>query len=110
MTEAWNAINALRGIEEIKIARLRPGDVIIVKTATNLEPEENAVIRREVERLFPGHEVVITIGLDIEVVRPESLVRYEEGPLDWGDSDPCAHRGDPCEKCAKPFPLRGELS
>jgi hypothetical protein len=57
-------------IEEIKVARLRPGDVIVAKTATDLEPEENAVIRRKVERLFPGHEVVITTGLDLEIVRP----------------------------------------
>jgi hypothetical protein len=93
-------------VEEIKVARLQPGDVIVVKT-NGASGEDIEYINQSFEYLFPDHRAIVLDGdISMEVVRPGDLVRYEEGPLDWGDNDPCAHRGDPCEKCAKPFPLR----
>jgi hypothetical protein len=61
----------LKRIEEIRIARLRPGDVIVVKTPAHVEQDDLIDMYAEVMRWFPGHDVRFTVGVDIEVVRPE---------------------------------------
>jgi hypothetical protein len=101
------AIDILERIREIRIARLRPGDVVLVRTPAGMVDVDLEGMLATVQHWFPHNDVRICAGIDIEVVRPEALVRYEKGSLDWGDSDPCAHQGDPCVKCGKPFPLEG---
>jgi hypothetical protein len=90
-------------ISEVEVARLAPGDVIVVK-ASGASGEDIEYMQQSFEYLFPDHRTIVLDGdISLEIIRPEPLVKYEKGPLDWGDSDPCVHRGDPCEKCGKPF-------
>lgn len=64
------ALDVLSRIEEIRIARLRPGDVVLARFSVPLEPEETEHFAEVLGRWFPDNNVVILEGVDIEVVRP----------------------------------------
>ena len=82
--------NLLERIEEIKVARLRPGDVIVVKIPAHVEQDDLIDMYAEVKRWFPGHDVRFTVDVDIEVVRPEC----EHGHVRTWGSDACVVCGE----------------
>lgn len=67
-------------LDEIKVARLRPGDVILVKTPAVMLDYEVERILSTVQHWFPHNDVRILAGIDIEVVRPTEVQFDPEGP------------------------------
>jgi hypothetical protein len=59
-------------IQAIKRLRLRPGDIIVLKTQKVLSHNAFENIRSVVADNFPGHKVlVLEEGMDIEVISKE---------------------------------------
>lgn len=59
-------------LESVKVMPLRPGDVIICKVPAFLPAETAEGLRSNLSELFDSNPVlVLTGGIDIEVVRPE---------------------------------------
>jgi hypothetical protein len=68
--EAIAALTALPGVAEIKVADLRPDDVIVVECESHLSAEGIANLRTSLERIWPGRKFAICEpGLHIKVVR-----------------------------------------
>lgn len=62
---------ALKIIGDISRVRMHPGDVVIVKVADHLTRERALILRERVQKVFPGHEVVVLDGgMDLQVARP----------------------------------------
>lgn len=58
------------GIEEVRIARVEPGDVIVLRTSQVLDVHDANMIRERCSAFFEGHEVVILQDdLSLEIVR-----------------------------------------
>ena len=63
----------LRIVGDIAKVRLKPGDVLIVKTALVLSVEQEKVIHHHVQKRFPAHDVlVLPCGIDLLVARREA--------------------------------------
>ncbi|HEV2928397.1 MAG TPA: hypothetical protein VGW74_06880 [Propionibacteriaceae bacterium] len=58
-------------VERLQAMELRPGDIIVAKLAMREDADLAAALRGALEGEFPGHRVLVTWGVDIEVVRPE---------------------------------------
>lgn len=79
MSDRWDlggvadvrALDVLAKIDEIRIARLRPGDVVLVKTPADMLEDDLAQMLATVQHWFPHNDVRVLAGIDIEVVRPE---------------------------------------
>jgi biotin synthase-like enzyme len=65
------ALDVLGRIEEIRIARLRPGDIVLVKTPPDMKDYELVGMLATIQHWFPHHDVRICAGIDVEVIRPE---------------------------------------
>lgn len=58
-------------IEEVRVLRLQPGDVIIARVANDTTAETAMGVRQNLEGAFPGYRVIVTAGIGIEVARPD---------------------------------------
>lgn len=66
------ARDLLERIEEIRVVRLRPGDVVVARSAVALDQEDSREIAEALKSLFPDNKCILLAGgIDIEVVRPE---------------------------------------
>lgn len=55
---------------DIRVLRLQPGDVLIMRTPTRLSQIDQEGIRQQVEKQFPGHKcLVLTDGLELDIAR-----------------------------------------
>jgi hypothetical protein len=67
-------VNKLEFTGEVKKHDLRPGDVIVLRSAGPLSLERADRIKHLTESLFPGHQcIVLPDDLDLEVIRPEAV-------------------------------------
>jgi hypothetical protein len=58
-------------IEEIRRVELKPGDVLVVRTAKVLSVQSAEDLKRQIETRFPGHLVVVMdSSLSLEVLEP----------------------------------------
>lgn len=71
VTAADRAIEILERIEEIRITRLRSGDVVLIKVPPDLEDVDLVAMLSTVQHWFPHNDVRILAGIDVEIVRPE---------------------------------------
>lgn len=61
---------AALGIEEVRVVRLEPGDIICLSASKRLTMEEVDTIRNQAQAFFDSHRVVVLEnGLSLEVVR-----------------------------------------
>jgi hypothetical protein len=60
---------------EAKILRLEPGDIIALRVADELSPDQAKLLQEAGKAAFPGHDVaVLSGGIDLVVVRePEPM-------------------------------------
>jgi len=72
VTAADRALEILEKIEEVRIARLRSGDVVLVKVPPDLEDVDLVAMLATVQHWFPHNDVRILAGIDVEIVRPEN--------------------------------------
>jgi hypothetical protein len=77
-------------VEEVRIARLQPGDVVLVKVFAEADSETIEYIHVMLEGTFPDNKIIILEGVDIEVVRPEC----EHGHIRTFSSDTCVMCGE----------------
>jgi len=63
---------AALGIEEVRVARVQPGDVIVLMTSKQIGQEQAEVMYDQLKALFEGHRVaILEDGMFLEVLRPE---------------------------------------
>lgn len=61
---------AALGIEEVRVARLEPGDVVVLMAPERLNMEQADTLRERTAELFTGHRVaVLEGGVTLEVLR-----------------------------------------
>lgn len=58
-------------LEEVRVLRLQPGDVIVVRIERPVTQVAADTLREKLEEAFPGHKGVILDGASMEVIRPE---------------------------------------
>ncbi|ACU71752.1 hypothetical protein Caci_2843 [Catenulispora acidiphila DSM 44928] len=59
------------GFEEVRVARVQPGVVIVLMTSKQITDEQAAVMHQQLSTLFEGHRVaILQDGLFLEVLRP----------------------------------------
>lgn len=73
IAEVKEFLNFLDRVEEVKVVRLQPGDIIVCKTDDRVTTEGAARVQSALKRVFPDHEVLITSSCSIEVARPEHI-------------------------------------
>jgi hypothetical protein len=78
------------GIEEIRIALLRPGDVVLVMTPEGTLDTDLSGVLSTVQSWFPDNDVRVCAGISIEVVRPTC----ERGHIRTWTSAVCQVCGD----------------
>jgi hypothetical protein len=66
------ARDLLERIDEIRIARLRPGDIVLVRTPAGMVDVDLEGMLATIQHWFPHNDVRICAGIDIEIVRPEN--------------------------------------
>ena len=83
--EALRRLLYVPDLEGIRIARLRPGDVILVDVDGNVSQQQSDEIHGQLQKVWPGHEVLICDeGLRLRVVREGP----DEGTALGDDIDP----------------------
>jgi len=73
-----------QGIEllEVRVLRVQPNDVLVVRLAKRISEQGQANIRQLVEEQFPGHRcLVLDSGMELSVARPE-LAAEESTPAE----------------------------
>jgi hypothetical protein len=61
---------AALGIEEVRVARLEPGDVVVLMAPERLNMEQADTLRERAAELFAGHRIaVLEGGMTLEVLR-----------------------------------------
>jgi hypothetical protein len=68
------AADEVRGIlgpelPEVKVLRLQPGDILVAKVDDRVSQERAVSLRETLQTAFPGYEVVVVSGFDLEVAR-----------------------------------------
>lgn len=59
------------GFEEVRVARVQPGDVIVLMSSKQITEEQAEVMHERLSALFEGHRVaILQDGLFLEVLRP----------------------------------------
>jgi hypothetical protein len=59
-------------LEEARILRLEPGDVIVLRTPLRLSFEQIAELEEQVTDRFPSHKaIVLAGGMELTIARPE---------------------------------------
>lgn len=62
-----NVVLTLKG--DVERLRLEPGDKLVIKFPADMDTSEfYERVKAEAEGLFPGHEIIITCGIDLQVV------------------------------------------
>lgn len=56
-------------LAEIKVLRLQPGDVIIARFDVDVSEDSAIEVKQKLEEEFPGHEVLVCCGFELEVAR-----------------------------------------
>lgn len=60
------------GVEEVRVVRLQPGDVIVLVTSKRLSLDAAEHMREHAQAFFDGHQVVVLEdGLTLEVLRED---------------------------------------
>jgi hypothetical protein len=59
----------LAKVAEVAVLRLEPGDRIVAKIGEDLEPQDAEALRDMLVGFFPGHDVLLLQGLELEVAR-----------------------------------------
>lgn len=60
------------GFEEVRVARVQPGDVIVLMTSKQISAEQAEVMHERLSGLFEGHRVaILEDGLFLEVLRKD---------------------------------------
>jgi hypothetical protein len=66
------AESPLSVFDSVKVANLRPGDVVLLRCDAKLNDKQRAVVIDMLNEVFPNHEsVILDGGQDIAVLRPE---------------------------------------
>jgi len=67
------SVEALESIfESVKVARLRPGDILIYRSLQRLNDRQRTHMSALLDKLFPGFDsILLEDGEDIAVLRPE---------------------------------------
>lgn len=60
-------------VEEVRVLRLQPGDVLVAKVSDRITPETVEAVKWNLESAFPGYRVIVVSGIDLEVARPEHI-------------------------------------
>lgn len=79
--EAIAALVSLPSVASIRVANVRPEDVIIVESDMRLTQEGREVIRARLEQVWPGRRIVVCdSGLRITIAREAPLLSEREEP------------------------------
>lgn len=56
-------------IEEVRVLRLQPGDILVARVAEEATPDAIEGIRKRLEAMFPDHKTLVCLGITLEVAR-----------------------------------------
>ena len=86
-------IEQLEQAYDLQVARLEPGDVIVINIPRRISDADHESIVRQVTRVFPGGHKVLVIddGSKLSAVRPEADVATQE---EWDSRSPCLCQHD----------------
>lgn len=74
-------------LEEVRILRLEPGDVLVLEAKQRVSQAEAEKLRERIESVFPGHKALIIDGATLVVARPGSPT-WEAECEEFGCTDP----------------------
>jgi hypothetical protein len=57
--------------ESVRVLRLQPGDVLIAKVDPATKQDALEQLRKRLELEFPGQKILVCLGVELEVARPE---------------------------------------
>lgn len=57
-------------LSEIRVINLKPGDIIVGRFAEMVTKDQVEAARERLTELFPGHQILLVSGVEIEIVRP----------------------------------------
>jgi hypothetical protein len=62
-------VTGLPELPEVKVLRLQPGDHIIARFNADISAGLAVEVKRRLEERFPGHDVLVCYGFELEVAR-----------------------------------------
>lgn len=64
------AVAAAEAIQEVRVMRLQPGDIIVAKVFEYASYDSVQTVKKHLETFFEGHRVLVLSGIDLNIARP----------------------------------------